>query len=391
MSSYKTELRLGSYVLECELDTAPATFRIEFKSSTLGDAVTLRSLYEEGRVVIRLLDETGQQIDPSEDILDSVVFLPISEPSVDVDAVNSQNSQVKLAWQELDSRKPGSDEKSPIGRSVLPKRLEVVAEIELWMDALGKAQAHAGQHLSYEVGGIVMGIPRQERATGKWTVEITDTFIAKYTVNRGASITFTPDTWSAANRVIDQEYADGAERMVGWYHTHPGYGIFLSSFDLFIHESFFTQPWHIALVVDPINRSWGFFGWQQDGLKVVVKECKDIKHKKGAYRRPPTRSSQATEKSVESPPEAESPISLADDLEPGASPKRDQATDGGQSILTPTDSQEGVRIDESEGGSNPAGADLPVTQASSVEAELTGANEASDNCLNAEAEKQVKP
>ena len=56
--------------------------------------------------------------------------------------------------------------------------------------------------------------------------------------------------------------------MVGWYHTHlisklnmtstnvPGAEIqltrqtFLSSDDVFVHNNFFPQSWHVALVVD---------------------------------------------------------------------------------------------------------------------------------------------
>jgi proteasome lid subunit RPN8/RPN11 len=56
--------------------------------------------------------------------------------------------------------------------------------------------------------------------------------------------------------------------MVGWYHTHPGFGIFLSGMDLFIHQNFFTQLWHVAFVLDPRARTSGFFTWNRHKSEV---------------------------------------------------------------------------------------------------------------------------
>jgi len=39
---------------------------------------------------------------------------------------------------------------------------------------------------------------------------------------------------------MDAQFAD--KKIVGWYHSHPGFGIFLSEYDLFIHRNFFTAP-----------------------------------------------------------------------------------------------------------------------------------------------------
>jgi proteasome lid subunit RPN8/RPN11 len=50
-------------------------------------------------------------------------------------------------------------------------------------------------------------------------------------------------------------------QIVGWHHTHPGFGIFLSRHDEFFHRNFFSQPWQVALVVDPQRGELGFFQW----------------------------------------------------------------------------------------------------------------------------------
>lgn len=40
----------------------------------------------------------------------------------------------------------------------------------------------------------------------------------------------------------------------------------MSREDEFIHSSFFTDPWHVAMVVDPIYHNWGCFKWNDGAL-----------------------------------------------------------------------------------------------------------------------------
>ena len=51
--------------------------------------------------------------------------------------------------------------------------------------------------------------------------------------------------------------------MVGWYHTHPGWSVFLSGMDLFICNNFFNRPLDVALVIDPCKQDRGWFQWNQ--------------------------------------------------------------------------------------------------------------------------------
>ena len=75
-----------------------------------------------------------------------------------------------------------------------------------------------------------------------------------------ASLTFTHETWATLTR--ESELNHPGESLVGWQHTHPGFGIFLSGYDLFIHKNFFAQTWQVALVVDPRRKEFGFFHWR---------------------------------------------------------------------------------------------------------------------------------
>ncbi len=48
-------------------------------------------------------------------------------------------------------------------------------------------------------------------------------------------------------------------RIVGWWHSHPGFGCFLSRTDLHTQEFFFPESYQVALVVDPIKDELEFF------------------------------------------------------------------------------------------------------------------------------------
>lgn len=52
------------------------------------------------------------------------------------------------------------------------------------------------------------------------------------------------------------------KRILGWYHTHPNFGIFLSEQDQFIQQSFFNLAFQVALVYDPVRKVHGVFSWR---------------------------------------------------------------------------------------------------------------------------------
>ena len=81
-----------------------------------------------------------------------------------------------------------------------------------------------------------------------------------------AVVTFTAETWTHIQDVMDRQYPD--LRILGWYHTHPGHGIFLSDMDLFIHKNFFSLPWHLAFVFDPQHMEEGLFAWRAGNMVV---------------------------------------------------------------------------------------------------------------------------
>ena len=128
-------------------------------------------------------------------------------------------------------------------------------------------ERHALRDTSVELGGILLGKECVDETTGSPFVWITEALEAKHYENTQASFTYTHDSWEEITRERDAKYPD--LDIVGWYHTHPDFGIFLSSHDLFIHHNFFDQPLQVAYVVDPIRQDRGFFQWKDERMVQV--------------------------------------------------------------------------------------------------------------------------
>lgn len=67
---------------------------------------------------------------------------------------------------------------------------------------------------------------------------------------------------STYDRVMAEMEAEPIS-IIGWYHTHPGIGVFLSSRDLKTISQLFSDPSSVSLVLDPKSDIWGFFGWDE--------------------------------------------------------------------------------------------------------------------------------
>lgn len=135
-------------------------------------------------------------------------------------------------------------------------------DMPIFLDRLAAdaIERHALRDTSVELGGILLGKECLDDETGTPFVWVTKSLEAKHYENTQASFTYTHDSWEEITRERDRLHPE--LDIVGWYHTHPDFGIFLSSHDLFIHRNFFAQPLQVAYVVDPIRQTRGFFQWR---------------------------------------------------------------------------------------------------------------------------------
>jgi proteasome lid subunit RPN8/RPN11 len=131
--------------------------------------------------------------------------------------------------------------------------------------ALDVIHAHVMASKDVEVGGFMIGTHGGEREPPHCVAAIE----AHAAVGDLTRLTFTHEAWEDVHRVIEDSHPECS--IVGWYHSHPGHGIFLSDHDRFIHHNFFSAPWQIALVVDPVHQTEGLFCWTHGKIELASK------------------------------------------------------------------------------------------------------------------------
>ena len=152
----------------------------------------------------------------------------------------------------------------------LPMNFLTFGEIEnddvkvyIKQDVYKALEEYALEDTEHERGTIILGDYCEEM--GKTHVVISNYIEAKYTDASASTLTFTHETWDYVHKEHDAKYQD--KKIVGWQHTHPSYGIFLSNYDLFIQENFFNLPFQVAYVIDPIQNLRGFFQWKNGKIE----------------------------------------------------------------------------------------------------------------------------
>jgi proteasome lid subunit RPN8/RPN11 len=126
------------------------------------------------------------------------------------------------------------------------------------LDCMLDMEEHALSNPDVELGGVMLG-GQYTDSQGQAFVVVTDSLRAEHYESTRGSFKFTHDTWSQITRRLETYSSD--VRMVGWYHTHPDWGVFLSGMDLFICDHFFNKPLDLALVIDPCRQDRGWFRW----------------------------------------------------------------------------------------------------------------------------------
>ncbi len=123
-------------------------------------------------------------------------------------------------------------------------------------NALENLIEHLGSNLKVEQGGILFGRAYQDSSFGIYT-EITEAVAAPHTIGTSSHVEFTVDSWMG---ILDyaKEQLPG-EKIVGWYHSHPNIGVFMSGTDMNTQRRFFYRDWCLSIVRDPVRNEIGYF------------------------------------------------------------------------------------------------------------------------------------
>ena len=112
-------------------------------------------------------------------------------------------------------------------------------------------EEHCFSETEVEVGGFLVGV------VGENETLVSNVFPAQHSVGASTQLTFTHESWNTLYEQLKNE-PEGTT-LVGWYHSHPNFGVFLSEHDKFIQSNFFKQDGNVTIVVDPIKGRKGWF------------------------------------------------------------------------------------------------------------------------------------
>ncbi len=157
---------------------------------------------------------------------------PAPADAAAVKATGWSEDRARTAWREFPV--PGAAE-----------RLRVHFAAEAYAELI----CHAKEDLASEVCGVLAGELCEDSA-GLWVA--VRAVVRGTSTQAGAShVTYTQETWNQIHETMEREHPK--LHIVGWYHSHPGFGVAFSDMDLFIHQNFFAGRGQVAFVTDPLG------------------------------------------------------------------------------------------------------------------------------------------
>lgn len=139
---------------------------------------------------------------------------------------------------------------------------------------------HLGSDLENELGGFLIGEVHTDPEAGRTVAVIDSCTKAAHTEASATRLRFGNDTWLDLQEQMETQFA--GKKLIGWYHSHPRMSVFFSSYDLFIHKSFFREPWQVGLVVEPERGHGGFFRWRDGDVEPeTYVGCREFGHPEG--------------------------------------------------------------------------------------------------------------
>lgn len=132
-------------------------------------------------------------------------------------------------------------------------------------DAHAAMHRHCSASARTEVCGILVGFTGEDQR-GRWT-RVVSVIEGRHAREDQMSVTFTHETWDEVHARLAER--NDKARVIGWYHTHPDFGIFFSAPDIFVHRSLFGLEGQVGVVIDPVREECGVFASTSRGLQVL--------------------------------------------------------------------------------------------------------------------------
>nr|VFK45974.1 MAG: JAB1/Mov34/MPN/PAD-1 ubiquitin protease [Candidatus Kentron sp. TC] len=112
-----------------------------------------------------------------------------------------------------------------------------------------------------EQGGLLLGKLYVREDTGKKLCVAEKSIEGRSARGAASYLNMTHETWKEMLDSFDEyKNVDEELRIIGWYHTHPNnLGVFFSDTDMNTQKTWFKEPWHFGIVLNPQKRVWTLF------------------------------------------------------------------------------------------------------------------------------------
>jgi proteasome lid subunit RPN8/RPN11 len=165
----------------------------------------------------------------------------LGKKNVEPKKSNHEFNNIDIQWE---------DNIKPLRRAFPgPQKVIVPLRIAIDREAFADVTAHVLESIDEEICGVL---------AGEICEDDEGHFVHVRSIIRGASVrqgsahvTFTQETWNHIHKELERNFP--GFNIVGWYHSHPGFGVVFSEMDLFIQRNFFPSPTQFALVMDPLG------------------------------------------------------------------------------------------------------------------------------------------
>ena len=146
--------------------------------------------------------------------------------------------------------------------SISKVEMVITPEFMITAPVLAEIIRYTAERQPLEAGGALLG----KLTAGQ--VEISACIPAPDAISSETAIIFTPQAWVGIDAVHRRCYPELLP--CGWFHSHPGLGIFLSATDYHSHYDHHRCYYQLALVLDPLRQQLAFFGWNGGYLTSVA-------------------------------------------------------------------------------------------------------------------------
>ena len=184
-----------------------------------------------------------------------------SSGDVLTDAQRAAQKNADVSVREVEKKAPSW------GKFPGPRGVDVPLRSAFSKDAYAAVVPHAKESLDKEICGVLAGKICEDEDGSFITVEAAIRGTAAKQAN--THVTFTQETWNSIHKTMDKDYPKLS--IVGWYHSHPGFGVEFSDMDLFIQKNFFRSPTQIGMVTDPLGGDVAMIVETASGIEYIQK------------------------------------------------------------------------------------------------------------------------